>query len=295
MATAMLAWCMLAATASFVRAQVDAISTARYDLRMGFTVDGRLLKVEVEAGDRVKAGDILMELEDHEGQAMVLQYTLKANSDLAIRSAQEQLKLARIEAKAIKELFDKNAATPIELDRANVKAIIAELEVENARQMLEEARHMLAQAKARHERYILRAPIDGVIDTLVGRPGESIESIKPIVRLVNTDKLYIDAPVPTSQTLALKPGDDAWVKFKILPDAEPVVGKILYLAQVADSASDTRLVRIETPNPHKLPAGGVVTVWFEAPQPVAKESDESSHTPDDRQSSAQAGGDSWHR
>lgn len=250
--------------------QVDAITVASYDLRMGFTVDGKIAQVPVKAGDRVKAGDLLMSLVDLEGQAMVLQYTLKANSDLLVRSAKEQLRLAQIEAKAIKALFDKNAATPIEVDRAEVKAAIAALDVENAKQQLEEAKYILAQAKSRHDKYELRAPIDGVIDTLVGRQGEGVESLKPVLRLVNTDVLYIDAAVPTKDTLLLKPSGQVWVKFKILPDAAPATGKILYLARVADSASDTRIVRIEVPNTQGLPAGGAVTVYFKNPEVIAQ-------------------------
>jgi multidrug efflux system membrane fusion protein len=249
-------------------AQIDAITTASYDLRMAFTVNGALAKVPVKAGDRVKAGDLLLALEDNEGLAMVLQYELKASSELAIESAEEQYRLAQVEARAIRQLLENKAATPIEMDRANVKAAIAALEVKHARQQLEEARHLLAQAKARHARYELYSPIDGVVDTLVARVGETVESLKPVIRLVNTQTLYVDASVPTSQTLSLKAGDPAWVTFRILQDKPPVQGRILHLATVADSASDTRIVRIETPNPYELPAGGTVSISF---KPAASE------------------------
>lgn len=246
-------------------AQVDAITSPSHDLRMAFTVNGAVDKVPVKAGDTVKAGDLLVALEDLEGQAMVLQYTLKANSDLAVQSAQEQHRLAEVEAKAIKQLFDQKAATPIEMDRATVKVAIARLEILHAQQQIEEASLLLDQAKARHERFILRAPIDGVVDTLVAHEGESVESLKPVIRLVNTQTLHVDASVPTAQTLDLKAGGPAWVAFHILPDKPAVQGRILHLAQVADSASDTLIVRIEVPNPYQLPAGGAVTITFTNP------------------------------
>jgi RND family efflux transporter MFP subunit len=264
--------CLIIATLhGQAQAQIDAITTASYDLRMAFTVNGVISKVPVKAGDSVKAGDLLLALEDDEGLAMVLQYELKAGSDLAIQSAEEQYRLAQVEARAIKQLLENKAATPIEMDRANVKAAIAALEVKHARQQLEEARHLLAQAKARHARYELYAPIDGVVDTLVVREGETVESLKPVIRLVNTQKLYIDASVPTSQTLKLKAGDPAWVTFRILEDKPPVQGRILHLAAVADSASDTRIVRIETPNPYELPAGGTVSISFTPPVEVVSQ------------------------
>ena len=58
----MLAGGLMALTATPALAQVDAITTASYDLRLGFTVDGKLRDVPVKAGDNVKKGDLLMAL-----------------------------------------------------------------------------------------------------------------------------------------------------------------------------------------------------------------------------------------
>ncbi|MEC9372880.1 MAG: hypothetical protein VYC34_03515, partial [Planctomycetota bacterium] len=54
-----------------------------------------------------------------------------------------------------------------------------------------------------------------------------------------------------------------------LPDHEqPIEGRIVQLAAVADAASETRRVRIEAPNADNLPAGVSVLVWFTVPDAV---------------------------
>jgi len=131
--------------------------------------------------------------------------------------------------------------------------------------------YQLVRAKATHERYKLLAPLDGIIEQVAVAKGETVEQLKPVLMLVVTDPLWIDAWLPISQTLQLKTGAPAWVRIK-LPDHydKPAQGRIIHLSQVADAASDRRLVRVEMANPEQLPAGIEVTVSFDQPEGSAK-------------------------
>ena len=83
-----------------------------------------------------------------------------------------------------------------------------------------------------------------------------------VARLVVTDPLWIDVPVSTPATLSLKVGGTALVH-SVLPGFEDAMtGHILHLAAVADAASNTRIVRVEMPNPRGMPAGTEVSVEF---------------------------------
>ncbi len=249
-------------------AQVEAVTKARYDLRLGFTVGGKVSRILVKPGDRVKKGQLLIELDDDEGKSLVELYQLRASSDLAAQSADAGLRLAKIEEKAIRRAFEKDAAMPIEVERAQLNSIQSKLELLMAYQQGQEAKHQLQQAQSRHDEYMLHAPITGIVDTVTVSEGELVESLKPILRLVMIDPLWVDANVPTRQTLGLNPGDTAWVRSQLLPkDSAPIRGKIIHLAEVADAASDTRLVRIEMSNAEHLPAGSQVIVTFDASTP----------------------------
>lgn len=244
-------------------AQVDAMTKARHDLSLGFTVSGKVAQIAVKPGDRIDKGQLLIELKDTEGKSLVKLYEVRAASDLAARSAEATLRLAQVEYKANHELFENGAASPIEVERSEIRVEQAELELKMTLQQGEEAILQLNQARSRHEQYILRAPTDGIVDFIAVEEGELVETLSPILRLVVIDPLWIDAAVPTDQTLDLKIGDTVQVRIDLPGHSEPVVGKIIHMAEVADAASNTRLVRVEVPNPKLLPAGAQATLDFD--------------------------------
>lgn len=244
---------------------IDAVTKARHDLSLGFTVNGKVARIHCQPGDLVKTDQLLIELDDEEGEALVQLYELRASSDLQMRSAEAAMRLAQVEEEAIRKAFENDAAKPIEVERAEIRTIQAELELSMAHQRGKEAIHQLKQATARHQQYLLKAPTNGVVDQLTVEEGESVETLKPVLRLVVIDPLRVDAAVPIEKTLGLHSGDRAWIQPKLENQNEPILGKIIHLAQIADAASETRLVRIEVPNSQLLPAGGHVRVRFTPP------------------------------
>ena len=116
----------------------------------------------------------------------------------------------------------------------------------------------------------MRAARAGVVEQVTVREGETVEERKPILRMVVTDPLWVDAMVATRQTLGLKLGSPAWVSHKdLIGHEKPIEGQVIHIASVADAASETRLVRVSVPNPDNLPAGAHVTVSFVPPKTLA--------------------------
>jgi multidrug efflux pump subunit AcrA (membrane-fusion protein) len=110
---------------------------------------------------------------------------------------------------------------------------------------------------------VLTAPRAGVLDDVKVAPGETVEPLEPVTHLVVIDPLRIDVQVPLGESLSLEKDDPAWVVHKLPGDRAPVRGRVIHVAPVADAASSTRLVRVEVPNPEKIPAGGEVVVHFD--------------------------------
>lgn len=247
--------------------QTEAITKARHDLRLGFTVPGKVLVRYVHPGDHIKKGDILIKLEDKEGLAQIAIWKFRSESNVGIDQAKASLELAQIEEDKTRELLAKNAANAHELKKAELTTQVQQLAVQKAQREQEEARRQLQITEAKHDSYTLRAPLDGVIEQILVDVGEVVENLQPMVELVVTDPLRVDVPVPLDQTMSLKVGAPAWVQARVAEQLEPaVVGKIVHMANVADSASNTRLVRVEFPNPSNYPAGGQVVVSFTDPE-----------------------------
>lgn len=248
-----------------IRSAVEAIAAPRHDLRLGFTVAGRVAETLVQPGDRVTQGQPLVRLDDRETQAQIDLYALRAESELDELAAEAEWRLAQNEEARVRDAFSKAAAGAFEVERAALQTQRKETDFAIARQRRAEAQAMLRQARARHSEYTLLAPIAGVVEQVLVSPGEMVEASRPVLRLVVTDPLRIEAPVPTRDTMGLRVGDPAWIVVS-LPDQKAAMrGAIEHIAQVADAASDTRVVRIEVANPTGLPAGCHVFVSFTAP------------------------------
>jgi len=241
---------------------VEAVTQPSVDLRLALAVPGVVAIVSATPGDRVEQGDALLALDDREAAALEALQALRAASTLEVEAAQAEWRLAQNEEARVRDAFEKGAAGAFEVERAALQTGRRRVELDLAERRREEAAILLRQAKLRREQFTLRAPAAGVVEQVLVEPGEGVQAQQPVVRLVSTDPLWIDAPVPTVQTLNLETGGAA--RARLLLPGEPVVlkARVVSVASVADAASDTRLVRIEAANPNALPAGARVIVDF---------------------------------
>ncbi len=246
---------------------VDAMTVPKYDLKFGFAIDGRVQNMNFKPGQEVKKGDIIAELVDDEGKTMLAEYKILTEQPFEVDEAKARFDLAKIELARVRSLSENKAAAPFEVIRAEASEAVARIGYELTKRKQLELAQQYERAKARHQEYVIRAPMDGVVEQVTVEVGESVERTKPIIRVVVIDPLWVNAPIPTNQTMKLKVGDSAWVTPKLEGHTQPVEGKIIWIASVADPASDTRSVRIEVPNPKRLPAGAHVGVRF-TPEPT---------------------------
>lgn len=246
---------------------VEAVTQARHDLDLGFTIRGSVRDVPVRPGQRVEEGQILIELDDREGAAQVRLYSIRAEGTLEIQAADAEWKMAQNDEARLKEAYDKGGAAEFELERARLETLKRRLALDLHAQRREETLAQLELAKAQHERSTLKAPMAGVVEEVIVGKGEMVDETRPVLRLVVIDPLVIDAPAPMERAMALNPGAAAWARFKV--GGAVVEGRITHVASVADPGSETRTVRIEIPNRHNMPAGSHVEIFFERPSHAA--------------------------
>jgi len=263
--------CLCLASATIAHGEVEAITRARHSLQLAFTIPGKVVEVSVASGDRVGQGAVLIRLNDEEIAAQVDLWRLRAESEVGRRVAAASLKMAEWEHMKVLGLLAKEAAVShLEVQQAEIQVEIEESRVAQAEEQREEAEKELARYESQLRRFTMKAPIAGVIEEITVSVGETVEQLKAVVLLVSTDPLWVDAPVPTEQTMKLKVGDSAWVRSELSGYLnEPREGRIIHIRSVADAASDTRLVRIELANPDSMPAGVQVTVSFTPPAELA--------------------------
>lgn len=245
---------------SFTKPSADAV--------MGFSIDTTVTETLVIGGEQVEEGQVLIRGEDGEQLALLDQTRMRFESDLELRRATKEAALAEVEYQRAQEGFDGGGVSPRELDRARLTWETAVIGVETAEfnNRLEQSR--LQQARALLDRYRLVAPFPGVIEEVYRGPGTSVQRGDPVLRVVKIEPLWIDVPVPTQQTLARKlaPGDEAWVLLDTPGGGYLGSGEVIEISPVADFASGTRRVRVELPNPGRLPPGLRCWTRFDAPE-----------------------------
>ena len=236
------------------------------DSTMGFAFPAEVAEVLARGGASVKKGDVLIRARDEEARAQRDLQKLVADSDLDIQRAQVALDQAQVEYTAQVDLQKQGGGQKVELDRARTTLDARKVELEIAKLNREQQVIQLHFRESQLERYTITAPFDGRVDLVQADVGEVKKDSEPVIRVVNTEPLWIDAGTPTLETLGVKIGAPAWVLLDLPGEAKVYLGKVVELAADADSASGTRRVRVELPNPHDWPSG--LNTWVRLTEPT---------------------------
>jgi RND family efflux transporter MFP subunit len=228
-----------------------------------FVAPGVVADVAVKDGQAVKQGQVLARLDDRGEKSYLDSLQLEATSTHKVDAAKADLEAKRVELKRKEDLFANHAASQSELDEATVNVKIREIQV-GLEEMTREQKRLEADKQAvKVQQMTLVAPFDGIVEKIDFEVGEIPDQQKAI-SIVKNDALWVDVYMPTGVALRLRDGDELPVKYK--DTGEETKGKVILLSPVADAASETRLVRIEVPNPAGLPSGLAVSVTVD---PVA--------------------------
>jgi len=239
---------------------IEAVTHPSYDGMLSFPVAGRVLEVPVKVGQRVKKGDLLVQMDDRVELARLEQLKKESQNDVHIKSAKAQQEQKGLELKRAKILHKKRAATDTELEQAVLAYKINGYSVELAEFELAQAGLQYKEIRHQIERMKIVAPCDGIVEELKVECGESVEQAQDVVRLVKIDPLWVDIPVPLKIVKTLTPGDTVKIYFdETLKDSG--YGQVVHVAVVADAAVDTRIVRVEISNSNPEPRPAGMRVW----------------------------------
>jgi HlyD family secretion protein len=175
---------------------LEAVTT----VQVGAEISGRILTVEVEHNDRVKAGQVLARFDRAALEAQLAQIQA---TWLASRAAVEEAKTDRDhtarEKTRIDQLFASKSLSEADRDNADAAARLAAQRVSaaDAQVAAQQAAYNLAKTNLDHT--IIRAPIDGIVITRNVDPGQTVASVMqtPVLFTVAADlrKMHVIAAV----------------------------------------------------------------------------------------------------
>lgn len=236
----------------------------RNDVTMKFSFSTEIRELSVVGGQRVKQGEVLVRARDAEIKAAVDQQRALADNGLEVVGAEKALELAEFK---FNQLKSGKVFSPTEFEQLRIESETAKVQRDQAKKNLEQQAFRLKQLEGQYERYYLEAPFDGMIEEVMVEVGKGVTEQDEVLRIVNTQKLWLDPYAKTHETLKLgiQKGSPAWVLIDLPGEARVVRGTVLYVSPVADSVSQTRRVRVEIDNAQNWPAGTQALVRFSEP------------------------------
>lgn len=222
--------------------------------RLSPRVAGLVASVGVDAGDRVKAGAVLLALDPTLEQHALRQREAATAEALAGLREQERL-VAEAERLSRDNHLPKTELALRQSALATARARWQAAQAEEAAQRERVAWHQLP------------APFDGVITRKLAEAGEWVSPGTPVLELVATDSLYLDVQAPQERFAGLVPETPVSVRPDTLPD-ETLPARILTRVPVSDAGSRSFLVRVTVEDAgQRLMPGTSATAVFSLGRP----------------------------
>ena len=163
---------------------------SRHSANINPQVEGQIVRINVKAGDRVTAGQVLLQIDPLKQQASV-------SSQEASRAAQEaNVALAKISFERSKKLYEAGVISKADFDLAqsNYDAALAQLKA------LDE---QVNQQRAELKYYSVSSPMDGIVGDIPVRVGDRV-TVTTLLTTVDEPgalEAYIYVPVDRSRSL----------------------------------------------------------------------------------------------
>lgn len=195
-------------------------------------VQGLAARLQIEEGDRVREGQILLNLEKKELQLQL-----------------EQAKVAAHQARA---MYDRSKAL-------QERRMVSQQEYETARNQLENAEVALREVQLRLEYADIRAPFDGVVMQRGVEQGELVRTNQVLFAIADIEPLQVRIRVPEKRMSQVQVGQEARITVDPVPD-RVFPATVRMISPGVDPATGTVKVTLAVPSGGVLRPGMFSTV-----------------------------------
>lgn len=202
---------------------------ARVESRLGFRVAGKIVQRQAELGQRVRAGQVLAQLDPKD-------YQLAADAARAqLASATTQRDLAAADLKRYQALKDQNFISGAELERreATLKA---------AQATLDQARAQLTSQGNQAGYTTLVSDVSGVVTGIDAEPGQVVSAGAPVVRVAQDGPRDVVFAVPEDKVAQISVGSEVAVRGWAADTA--LTGRVREVAASADASTRTFQIKV---------------------------------------------------
>ncbi len=205
-------------------------------------IAGKIARIYVDEGQRVKKGQLLAELETERIKLQLQQ------ARAALEAAKANLEDAERNYQRAKRLLAQQAISKQQFEKIELAYRAAKAQVQQAEAAVRLAEHALKVS-------YMRAPFDGVIAEKLKEEGDFVNPTMGgfgggpgVLVLVNFDRVKVYVQVPSSDIHKIRIGQEAYV----YNQSGRTRGRVDFIAQYADPLSKTFKVGIVADNPEGI-------------------------------------------
>jgi RND family efflux transporter MFP subunit len=257
-----------------LRRVIDVVGTlaAADEVTIASEAVGKVVQIRADLGDRVKTGDVIVELDRAKAQYKVDQQRATLNRSLAkvgtqagadippldqvpdVRKASTQMAQSELAWKRAGELSQKSLISQEQLEDAEAKYVTDKAAYEAALQNAKDLRADIDASEAAlrlSERELMdttiRAPFDGYIQKRLVSLGQFVQVQTPIASLVKVDPLKLVAEVPERMAPWVKAGGKVSLTVDAYPDHQ-FEGTVSRLSPAINQQSRAFPLEADVPN-----------------------------------------------
>lgn len=154
---------------------------------------GRILEMTVREGEYVKAGQLLLRVDNTQQQN-------------ALEAAKAVLHQAEDAYQRVEKVHESGVVSELQWVEVQTK-------LNEARATVETAEHMVRQCE-------LRAPADGIIGQCYVEVGQSVLPVQPLLELLNVSEYYVRFGVPETEIAGVNIGDKGVLRVKAIGEED---------------------------------------------------------------------------
>jgi multidrug efflux pump subunit AcrA (membrane-fusion protein) len=258
---------------------------------------GSIIAIRVREGDRVRAGQPLVEIDSRDATAQLqkaqaglreaesaldeIERNLQAAGS-GKAAAEASLALAVSTYNRYKALLERRSVSPQEFDEVQAKYTVADAEAERATRMLsslsarknqvlakiDQAKADVVNAQVYASYGRVASPIDGIVTARHAEVGSMAAPGAPLLTVEDNSHYRLEASVEESQIRSVQVSDQVQVRIDALSDEE-FSGRVSEIVPAADPASRSNTVKIDLPVRRALRSGSFGRVRFSSGQKQA--------------------------
>jgi HlyD family secretion protein len=213
---------------------------------------GQIIKLQVKEGERVKQGQMLLEIWNSELAAKLeLAQQQMLTAEKRRREACIVADNAHRQSRRMQQLVAKNFVSQERSDDADAKALARQASCDASTTDVKRAQAQIQVVQSGLERTVLTAPFAGIVARITGEIGEYATpsppgiATPPVVDLIDDTCLYVSAPMDEIDAPKLKTGQFTRITLDALP-GQVFTGKIRRIAPyVTEVEKQARTVDVE--------------------------------------------------